>query len=253
MMVGYFFGGSPGSSDGVGGFSGGNGGSASGFGSLVSCTIPPFATTVARIDPIVLPTSGIDTQFNHSRTQGATMGGRGDTSKSFNENKIVSNIDAPRNKPFRDARAKEIEVGRAAQVAVVMKPKQSRTSKKIIEKNGTVSALMPGKLDGRGDRIFERRSIPSVAQSGDGVLHVTKHKKSWFVSDAVSGLSVREYSSKSKAIGFMNSLVRKDGTTSPTLRRYLNNVTDSTSFKKPTRASDAFLRFMQRRRNAGLE
>lgn len=42
------------------------------------------------------------------------MGGRGDTSKSFNENKVVSNIDAPRNKPFRDKRAKEIEAERSS-------------------------------------------------------------------------------------------------------------------------------------------
>lgn len=48
------------------------------------------------------------------------MGGRGDTSKSFNENKVVSNIDASRNKPFRDKRAKELETERTTKSSRTM-------------------------------------------------------------------------------------------------------------------------------------
>lgn len=154
------------------------------------------------------------------------MGGRGDTSKSFNENKTVSNIDAPRNKPFRDARLKEIEAERAAQQAAQLKSavaKPVRTKKKIIEQKGTVSALLrTDKTDSKGYSVFERGNIESFAQSKDKTLHVTRASKYAFhVTDTVSGRAVATVGSKKTAIKFLKALTRSDGKASPTLKRYV--------------------------------
>lgn len=179
------------------------------------------------------------------------MGGRGTTGKT----KLFTNIDAARNVPLREARAKEIEAERAAKEALGASSKQKASVKKrVIEKKGTVSAVLrSGKFESNGWAILERREIPSIARAGD--LHLTKGQNSreFIVTDSVTGYAVRNYQNRKDAISFMNGVTRSDGSTSPTLRRMLKRMVDDEKSTSTMRSTKAYSRYVEMRRRRGQE
>lgn len=181
------------------------------------------------------------------------MGGRGTAGKT----KLFTNIDAARNVPLREARAKEIEAERAAKEALRANSKQKASVKKrVIEKKGTVSVLLrSGKKEfgSYGLDVLERRDIPSIARAGD--LHLTKGQKSWqfIVTDSVTGYAVRNYQNRKDAISFMNGVTRSDGSTSPTLRRMLNRMVNDEKSTSTMRSAKAYSRYVEMRRRRGQE
>lgn len=147
------------------------------------------------------------------------MGGRGDTSKSFNANKVVSNIDAPRNKPFRDKRAKELEADRTAKQAAQLKSavvKPARTKSKIIEKKGTV-AIMARVADGSSEIALQ--NAESFARTKDGTLHANKSGKYNYNITDKTGYAITSFTTRKGAIQFLNAATNKNGRVSPTIKR----------------------------------
>ncbi len=92
------------------------------------------------------------------------MGGRGDTSKSFNENKVVSNIDVPRNARFREARAKELAAERA------IKPETSAEKLARTRKEAEVAALARETPVERSERERHATYIKSVGPKIDSLV-----------------------------------------------------------------------------------
>lgn len=181
------------------------------------------------------------------------MGGHGSTGKT----KIFSVIGAARNRPFQEARAKEL----AAERATAKSKPAARGNKKIIDKKGTASVLVrvPGDGSLNGDK-FERRNVESFARSKDGNLHITKGGKySFHVTDVKSGQAVTTFGSKKNAMKFLEASTRADGTTSPVLRRYIENMnTSKADFRalpkeKQKRLSRAFAAVMKVKERIGYD
>jgi hypothetical protein len=147
------------------------------------------------------------------------MGGRGTTGNT----KLFTNIDAARNAPLRAARAKEIEAERAKTSST---KSAAKSSKKVIQEPGTVTGNFYGK-ESKDKFGFTRvgtdnRSIASYARTADGRLHASSEGRGIHtITEARTGLRVHAFDNKKDAIGFLNSVTRKDGRISPTFERAL--------------------------------
>lgn len=155
------------------------------------------------------------------------MGGRGTSGKT----KLFTNIDADRNKPFREARAKELE---AERVAAKKTTPTSKSNKKIIEEPGSFVGSFYGKGSYVNGRFVagaaETKTIESYARTADGAIHATyRGRGQHAISEAKSGMLIHTFENKKDAIGFMKAVTRKDGTISPTMQRVIAGQTSPNS------------------------
>lgn len=116
------------------------------------------------------------------------MGGPVGKNFSANENKILSNIDAGRNKPLRDKRSKELEAERVAQQAVQLKPtitkpapvKPTATSRVSLEKEGVVRDSVSGNSIGYINKLngkFQSNVYRNYSESVSGSLSTLHESK----------------------------------------------------------------------------
>lgn len=166
------------------------------------------------------------------------MGGRGDRSKNFNDNKVISNIDVARNKPFRDARLKEIEAERAAKTKEAQsKPiKKPRNKERLIEKGTDVRilagftkgkfTLYPGQTGPNGmgswEDVPKYETVRSVAGVGRMQLTHGISRGMYTLTDAKSGYAILQNLSKKQGIEYLKASVKKDGTLSKTVERHFS-------------------------------
>lgn len=127
------------------------------------------------------------------------MGGRGDTSKSFNENKVVSNIDAPRNKPFRDKRAKALadEANRATKLKPVTKPASSDFEPHTVYLDSSTHRSVRQDLGDKSIKLTGERK-------GDFLVHETNTLHS--VTHLPSGGRMGSFDRIEQARSFVNKL-----------------------------------------------